>query len=103
MKVDKMYLDENLTLNKLASKLSITDKHLSAFLNQHLNITFYDYVNSHRVTSVIDKLKSQEYKNITLLGIAYESGFKSKTSFNRVFKKETGLSPSTYIKSLHKI
>ena len=102
MKVDKMHLDENLTLNKLATKLSISDKHLSAFLNQHLNITFYDYVNSYRITSVIDKLKSKEYKNITLLGIAYESGFKSKTSFNRIFKKETGLSPSAYIKSLHK-
>ncbi len=102
MSIDKKYLDEDLTLNTLANTISISDKKLSAFLNQYLKITFYDYVNKYRVASVKEKIKSPEYNNITLLGIAYESGFKSKTSFNRIFKKETGLSPSQFKSSLQK-
>lgn len=102
MTKEKLYLDEDLTLSKLATALSITDKNLSVLLNQYSNTTFYDFVNSYRVASVIEKLKSSKHNNITLLGIAYESGFKSKTSFNRIFKKETGLSPSAYKLSLQK-
>ncbi len=97
---EKPYLDENLTLNKLAKLLSTSDKKLSALLNQNMNTTFYDIINKYRVESVKEKIKSDKYNKITLLGIAYESGFKSKTSFNRIFKKETGLSPSEYKKSL---
>ncbi|WP_158237324.1 AraC family transcriptional regulator [Aquimarina sp. MAR_2010_214] len=102
MSVGEKYLDEDLTLSRLASTISISDKKLSAFLNQYLKTTFYDYVNKYRVASVKKKMKSSEYSNITLLGIAYESGFKSKTSFNRIFKKETGLSPSQFKSSLQK-
>ncbi|WP_103866761.1 AraC family transcriptional regulator [Aquimarina sp. I32.4] len=100
MSTDKKFLEEDLTLSVLADAISISDKKLSAFLNQYLNTTFYDYVNKYRVESVKEKMKSPKFDNITLLGIAYESGFKSKTSFNRIFKKETGLSPSQYKSSL---
>jgi AraC-like DNA-binding protein len=93
---DKPYLDESLTLSRLAELIPTTDKKLSAFLNQHLETTFYDIINSYRVESVKEKLHSDEFAHMTLLGIAYESGFNSKTSFNRIFKKQTGLSPSEY-------
>ncbi|WP_298419087.1 AraC family transcriptional regulator [uncultured Kordia sp.] len=96
---DKPYLDEALTLNKLAQMISTTDKKLSGMLNQHMKITFYDIINKYRVAAVKDKLASKDFENYTLLGIAYECGFKSKTSFNRIFKKETGLSPSQYKKA----
>jgi len=98
LKDEKPYLDEDLTLNKLALMLETTDKKLSTFLNQHLHTNFYDLINKERVAAVKEKMDSAHFNKYTLLGIAYESGFKSKTSFNRIFKKETGLSPSEYRK-----
>lgn len=97
---DKPYLEEELNLSILANQLDTTDKKLSTLLNQYMNTTFYDLINSYRIASVKEKMASEKYDGLTLLGIAYESGFKSKTSFNRIFKKETGLSPSEYKKKL---
>jgi len=100
MQEEKPYLDEDLTLGKMAKLMKISDKKLSAFLNQYLKISFYDLVNQERVKAVCDKIQDPTFNHLTLLGIAFESGFKSKTSFNRIFKKETGLSPSDY-KKIH--
>jgi len=94
------YLDENLTLGKLANELSITDKKLSILLNQFMNTNFYDLVNKYRVLAVTQKMEQDTYKNYNLFGIACECGFKSRTSFNRIFKNETGYSPSAYKKNL---
>lgn len=95
---EKPYLDNDLTLIKLAELIPTTDKKLSALLNQHMNISFYDIINKYRVEAVKEKITSKEYENYTLLGIGYECGFSSKASFNRIFKKETGFSPSEYKK-----
>ncbi len=92
------YLDNDLTLNKLAKQLGTTDKKLSYYLNNHLKTNFYDFINGHRVEAFIKKIDSDLIEHLSLLGIAYECGFKSKSSFNRIFKKHTGLSPSAYIK-----
>ncbi len=100
MENEKVFLDENLTLGKLASSISTTDKKLSTLLNQHMNTSFYNYVNCQRVEEVKEMMSLEKYNNYTLLGIANEAGFKSKTSFNRIFKKLTGLSPSEYKKGL---
>lgn len=98
LKEDKVYLDEDLSLGTLAEILHTSDKKLSALLNQYLHVNFYDLINQHRVQAVQEKMFAQEFQHYTLLAIAFESGFKSKTSFNRIFKKSTGFSPSEYRK-----
>jgi AraC-like DNA-binding protein len=97
---DKAYLDQDLTLNKLADLIPTNNKKLSGFINQHLNTSFYDLINAYRVEAVKEKMNSENYDHMTLLGMAYDSGFNSKSSFNRIFKKETGLSPSSYKKTV---
>jgi AraC-like DNA-binding protein len=93
---DKPYLNDSLTLADLAALIPISDKKLSELLNRHVNISFYDLVNDYRVETVKEKMRSPEMRQFTLLAMAFESGFKSKTSFNRVFKQKTGVSPSQF-------
>ncbi|GAA3635730.1 hypothetical protein GCM10022397_21580 [Flavivirga jejuensis] len=95
---NKPYLDEDLTLGKLAKQLSTTDKKLSIVLNQYIHTSFFDLINKHRVEAIKERIKLDTCKKYTLFGIACECGFKSRTSFNRIFKKETGFSPSEYKK-----
>ena len=95
---EKAYLNEDLTLRTLASQLSTTEKKLSALLNHYLNTNFYDFVNGYRVEAVCEKLVNKDFSHYTVLAIAYDCGFKSKSSFNRIFKKATNLSPSAYKK-----
>lgn len=95
---DHVYLEEDLSLSMLAEILDTTDKKLSALLNHYLDINFYDLINQYRVEAVQAKMLSSAFEHYTLLAIAFESGFKSKTSFNRIFKKSTGFSPSEYRK-----
>ncbi|MCZ4410120.1 helix-turn-helix domain-containing protein [Cryomorphaceae bacterium 1068] len=99
MEVEHPYLDESLALSDLANRIDLTDKRLSELLNKHLETNFYDFVNSYRVAAFKEKLMDHSYAHLTLLALAYESGFKSKTSFNRVFKQQTGQSPSAYKKT----
>lgn len=100
LKEEKLYLKEDLTLGMLAEAMHFSEKRLSAFINQHMNTTFYDLVNKYRIASVKEKLRSSKYDNYTFLGIANESGFKSKSSFYRIFKKETGVSPAQFKKGV---
>ncbi len=97
---EKIYLNDTLSLLDLSRKLGISDKKLSELLNQHLNVSFYNFINEYRVAEVKRRLQSGDNEKYTLLGIAFESGFQSKASFNRVFKQKTGMSPSKYRKSL---
>ncbi len=97
---EKLYTNEKLTLSDLAMRMDITDKKLSEFLNQSLDMSFYDMINAYRVNEVKQRISDSKFEHYTLLGIALESGFQSKSSFNRVFKNKTGMSPSEYKRSV---
>lgn len=94
--VKKLYLNDSLSLTDLAEEMDISSRKLSEFLNKSLRINFYTLINDYRVTEVQEKLKEDESKKYTLLGLAQDSGFQSKASFNRIFKNKTGMSPSQY-------
>jgi len=98
MKVDKIYLDENLNLKEFALHLKTDPNLISFILNNHLGSNFYDFVNRYRIEEVKEKLNDPASKHLTLLGIAFESGFNSKTTFNRVFKQATGITPTEFQK-----
>lgn len=93
---EKPYLNDSLMLADLAAMIPITDKKLSELLNRYVQISFYDLVNDYRVEAVKCRLADPDAERFTLLALAFECGFKSKTSFNRVFKQKTGMSPSQY-------
>jgi len=93
------YLSPTLSLKELAELNSISQNTLSALINQQTNGSFNDFVNAYRVDSVKRKMRSSTYSNYSLLGIALESGFQSKTSFYRTFKKHTGTTPSEFKKA----
>ncbi len=98
METEKPFLNENLNLSLLAEKSEISQSHISQVINQHFQIHFYDFVNQYRVEEAKKRLLSDDYKQLSVLGIAFDCGFKSKSSFNRYFKKYTGVSPSEFKK-----
>lgn len=96
MKKNKPYLNSQLSLYDLASSLDYSSHELSALLNKFLKINFYDFVNNYRVEEAKKRLKMNNQK-FTVLAIAFDCGFNSKASFNRIFKQKTGLTPSEYV------
>ena len=100
MNKEQPYRDPDLTLPNLAERLGTTPHKLSEVLNAELSQTFYDFVNSYRVEEVRRRLAKAEAKQMNLLTLAMDAGFASKSTFNQVFKKQTGQTPSTYRKTV---
>ncbi|MFD2586409.1 helix-turn-helix domain-containing protein [Croceitalea marina] len=100
MAEQKPYLNNELSQSNLASQLNISSHHLSEVLNTGFDQNFYNFINSYRVLEAQRLMEKDEFKNSKILAIAFDSGFKSKTSFNRVFKAHTGTTPSEYKKNL---
>lgn len=94
------YLDPLLSITKLSEITKIPQYKISKILNNHLDQSFYDFINGYRIEEVKLKMISGQAKELSILGIATESGFNSKASFNRVFKKKEGITPSTFLKSI---
>ncbi|MFC1512286.1 helix-turn-helix domain-containing protein [Candidatus Latescibacterota bacterium] len=99
MEQEQPYEKNDLVHSELASMLDIPPYQLSQLLNEHLNRNFYDFVNGYRIERAKLLLKDPEYRKRTILAIAYESGFNSKSSFNTAFKKHTRMTPSQYLTS----
>ncbi|MBC7937553.1 MAG: helix-turn-helix transcriptional regulator [Rhizobacter sp.] len=97
MEQQKLYEDPELTLSQLCNTLGIHSKKGSQIINQGFGINFNDFVNLYRTKAVIKKMEAGEHSLQTLLGIAYECGFNSKSTFNRAFKRHITISPQAYI------
>nr|WP_027250277.1 AraC family transcriptional regulator [Planktothrix agardhii] len=97
MQSQHLYENAELTLSQLAKQLSTNPSLLSKVINTGFGINFNDFVNEYRINAMLEKLKQGEQKNQTLLGIAFDCGFNSKATFNRAFKKQTGLSPKEWM------
>jgi AraC-like DNA-binding protein len=93
---EKLYLDPNLTLGKLAGMLCILPLHLSQIINDRCKQNFSDFINSYRIEEAKEKLASQKYEHLTIACIARESGFNSISSFNTAFKKKYNITPSQF-------
>jgi AraC-like DNA-binding protein len=92
----KPYLDPDLTLAQLADQIGISSHLLSQVINKRFNLNFFDFVNQYRVEEFKRRIVNPAYENFSLLGIAFDCGFNSKSAFNRIFKKVTNLTPSQY-------
>jgi len=97
----EVFTNKNLKVSDLATLVNTTEKELSLYLYESFEMSFSDYINQFRIEKVKTLLKAGEQKKYTLLAIAENAGFNSKSSFNAVFKKVTGLTPSQY-KAQHK-
>ena len=96
MNEEKPFTNANLTLHELANTLSITSHNLSQIINTQLKQNFFDFINHYRIEEVKEALVDPEKQHYTLLAIALEAGFNSKSSFNSVFKKHTKMTPFEY-------
>jgi AraC-like DNA-binding protein len=102
MQTQKPYINSLLTINVLSEQLSIPVKTLSQVINENLHQNFYDFVNAYRTEEVKQKLSSTGILKIDLVSLGMESGFNSKASFFRVFKKNTGQTPKQYFIDVRK-
>ena len=94
---EQLYLNPELKLSDLANRLNTSSFVLSYLFNQHMKLSFYDYINQFRVENFKQRVKSGEAKMYSLDALATRCGYNSRTSFFRNFKKATGMTPSEYI------
>lgn len=96
---DRIFTDPSLSLRHLAEILELHPNKLSWLLNEHIGKNFNEYINAFRLVAFKEKALDSNNSHLTLLGLAYESGFNSKTVFNTFFRKSEGMTPSTWVKS----
>jgi len=102
MKANLYYQDPELSLGSLAEEFGMHPHELSRIINMALGKSFNDFINEYRVAEVIRKMQDPACDRITLLGIAFDAGFNSKTTFNRAFRQMTRKSPAEYKNYLKK-
>ena len=97
---EKPYLDNNLSIECLAQQLNVKRHHLSEVISTSYNKNFFNFIKEYRVKHVMELMQSDDNKNIKILYLAFDSGFSSKSGFNRAFKEVTNKTPTDYLKSL---
>ncbi len=95
MDTEKPYLDSDLRLGDLANMLDIPRHHASQIVNEHFSSNFFDFINQYRIKEA-EQYLSEKNSRLTIQKIAYQSGFNSRSSFYKAFKKLTGITPKEY-------
>jgi AraC-like DNA-binding protein len=95
-----LYREPLLTVSDLAAYLQESPKSVSAAINQGMDMNFNDLINSYRVDAMVRRLRAGDHREFTLLSLALDCGFNSKTTFNRAFKKKMGVTPRQYLSDL---
>ncbi|MCB0280647.1 MAG: AraC family transcriptional regulator [Calditrichaeota bacterium] len=98
MSSERLFTSPDLTLSLLADKIGTTPHLLSELLNNQLQLSFNNYINKFRVDDFVQRLNKADLNTYTLASLAFESGFKTKSTFNTAFKKQMGVTPSEYLK-----
>ncbi|QJR81368.1 helix-turn-helix transcriptional regulator [Alteromonas pelagimontana] len=98
MAVEKLYLNQNLSFERLAENLDIPVKDLSHTINRHYNVNFYEYLNGYRIQEARRLLEDPTQSHRSITDIFYDAGFNSKSVYNTLFKKKFSLTPSQYRK-----
>jgi len=93
---EKPYLKGDLSIQELADKLNVSRQYLTQVINEKMNCNFNDYINAFRVEEFKRRVHLDTAKQYTILALALDSGFNSKTTFNTIFKKQTGQTPSQF-------
>ncbi|OJJ22214.1 hypothetical protein BKI52_09250 [marine bacterium AO1-C] len=102
MEKEKAYRHPRLTVYQLAKMMDLPSKNVSHLINNHLQCSFSDFVNKYRIEEIKQRIQQQDAQQLTLLALAQEAGFSSKSSFNFMFKKFTGVTPNVYKKKYSK-
>ncbi len=100
MEQKKVFINKNITINTFAEMLNSNRNYVSQVLNEKLNKTFSIFINEFRVKEARKQLSNPANQNLTIEAIAFQAGFGSKSTFNTVFKKQTGITPSFFLKSM---
>jgi AraC-like DNA-binding protein len=97
---EKLYLNSELRITDIAKIISLTPNYVSKIVNENAHMNFNDFVNQYRINELIGKFKNNEHQKKSIIALAEESGFKSKSTFQTVFKKYMGKTPSQYINEI---
>jgi AraC-like DNA-binding protein len=93
---EKPYLDGDLTIHQLSQRTSIPRHYITEVLNEKYGRNFFTFINEYRVREVISRINDPKYQHYTIIAIAFDAGFNSKSTFNNIFKAYTGKTPSEY-------
>lgn len=97
---EKIYRENNISLEILSQRLDTTRHNTSQVINEHFKLNFFELINKYRIAEALDILQNDTYNNLNIIDVAYEVGFNNKVTFNKSFKKIISLTPSQYIASL---
>lgn len=97
---ERPYLDSDLSIHDLSKLTGISRHYITQILNENHGRNFFTFINEYRVKEVMEKFSDPKFNNYTILAIAFDAGFNSKTTFNSIFKSQTSLTPSEWRKKM---